>query len=167
MIEPEQLQLYVVRPTLQALDLHTAAAEALLMGTIAQESSCGTYIHQLGTGPALGICQMEPVTYDDIWNNFLKYRANLVALLYDKQIIPGSVEEPSHEASWLIPNLAYAVAMCRIDYLRKPGNLPHANDVPGMAAYWKKYYNTPLGQGTEEEFIANFNKYLSKLSWGP
>jgi hypothetical protein len=27
------------------------------------------------------------------------------------------------------------------------------NDWPGMAAYWKKYYNTPAGAGTVEGFI--------------
>ena len=30
-----------------------------------------TYLKQMGNGPALSICQMEPATYCDICNNFL------------------------------------------------------------------------------------------------
>ena len=46
-------------------------AENLLMGTAAQESALGEYIRQLGNGPALGIFQMEPETFDDIVRNYL------------------------------------------------------------------------------------------------
>jgi len=28
---------------------------------------------------------------------------------------------------------------------------------------WKKYYNTPLGAGTVEEFIENYKKYVLPL----
>jgi hypothetical protein len=56
---------------------------------------------------------------------------------------------------------AYAAAMCRVHYWRmgqivgqKP--LPAAGDLAGMAAYWKRFYNTPAGGGNVGEFIATW-----------
>lgn len=133
------------------------------MGTIAQESHLGTYLKQLGTGPALGICQMEPATHRDIWNNYLKYNSSLSALMWtlalDNGMFTSNGSHP-HETQ-LIGNLYYSIAMCRIHYLRIKAPLPKAGDVAGYAAYWKKYYNTPLGKGTEAEFIANYQKYVA------
>jgi hypothetical protein len=30
----------------------------------------------------------------------------------------------------------------------------------GMADYWKQHYNTPLGRGTVEEFISNYQRHV-------
>lgn len=60
----------------------------------------------------------------------------------------------------LITNLAYATAMARVFYRRVKEALPAADDLDGMGRYWKKYYNTPLGRGTVEEFKANYTKYV-------
>ena len=57
----------------------------------------------------------------------------------------------------LTQNDAYAAAMARIQYLRAPKQLPTAGDTEGMAAYWKQYYNTPLGDGTVDQYIASWN----------
>jgi len=111
----------------------------------------GTFLVQLGGGPALGIFQMEPNTHDDIWLNFLQYREALAGEIRGQYMVNGVASE-------LVWNLAYATAMCRMHYLRKPGAIP--TSVEGMAAYWKKHYNTELGKGTEEEFIANYNRYV-------
>ena len=73
-INPNQLLRYVIKPALTLLDMESPAAEALMLGTVAQESHCGRYLHQLGKGPALGIFQMEPTTYRDIWENYIAYR---------------------------------------------------------------------------------------------
>jgi hypothetical protein len=77
MLDPEQLRIFVVRPTLEALDLWSQAAENLVIGTAAQESHL-TYIDQKEPagrrpriGPGLGLWQMEAATHDDIWHNWL------------------------------------------------------------------------------------------------
>lgn len=146
----------IIRPTLQYLNLWSEAAENLLLGTAAQESALGTYIHQLGKGPALGIYQMEPNTHKDIHSNFLKYRDEL-----RNKIANLAGYSPSGNAEDdLVGNLYYATAMCRVHYLRVPKPLPAANNIEGLAAYWKKYYNTPLGAGTEQQFIDNYKKYV-------
>jgi len=45
-------------------DLASPVAVKLLLGTAAQESRFGTFLHQLGGGPAKGAFQMEPATFE-------------------------------------------------------------------------------------------------------
>jgi len=154
-INCKDLRELVVRPTLQHLRLWSPAAEDMVLGTAAQESGLGTYLHQVG-GPALGIYQMEPATERDIWGNFLAFKE----ILSDQ--VSDLITDAGHEdkVNEMIGNLYYATAMCRIHYLRVPEAMPVHKDIKGYAAYWKKYYNTPLGKGTEDEFISNFKKYV-------
>jgi hypothetical protein len=141
-----QLREWIIRPPLKALNLWSEAAENLLMGTCAQESHLGEYIKQVN-GPALGIFQMEPATHDDIWghlNTDLMRQARQAAGMFHPK------------AEIMIYNLHYAVIMCRLHYRRVKEPLPDANDIAGLAKYWKKYYNTHLGKGKEQDFITNY-----------
>lgn len=150
MINVSQLRDFIIKPTLKSIDLYSDAAENLLIGTCAQESKLGTYIKQVN-GPALGIYQIEPATHKDVWENYLEFKpelANKVLLIGEK-----------HDAS-LIVNLAYSTAIARIIYLRAPAELPLADDIGGLANYWKKYYNTELGKGKASEFIDNYRKLV-------
>ena len=148
----EQLRLYLIRPTLEYLGMGGLNAENLLLGTAAQESALGQYIKQVGGGPAEGIFQMEPMTESDIWENFIVYNNALEAKMR-MLLIPNSTGMPQ-----LIINLAYSVAMARLQYRRFPEPLPA--DVEGMAALWKKRYNTFSGKGTALEFIENYRHYV-------
>lgn len=150
-INAQQLRDYVIRPTLDQFNFWSPNAEKLLLGTCAQESAMGTYIHQI-TGPACGIFQMEPATHDDIVTNFLPANPQIKKQILDKW---GSIDSRN-----LIINLAYAALFCRILYWRVHTALPDATDIRGLANYWKQYYNTPKGKGTPEQFIANYNKYV-------
>lgn len=154
----EQLREYVVIPTLSNLGMYSEAAEQLVMGTIAQESD-GTFLKQIGGGPALGIIQMEPATHKDIWLNFLKYTDCLAGDL--RELVSAEADEAFESRGYpdeleLMTNLKYAVAMCRVHYWRKPQSLPDANDINGLAEYWKEHYNTFKGAGTVRQFINNF-----------
>ena len=153
MIKAKHLRDYVVRPTLKRLGLWSMSAENLLIGTIFQESKGGYYLHQLGNGPALGVYQIEPATHDDTWVNYISYRKRLKTKL-------NKVMTSGPRNSQLVTNLAYATAIARIIYYRKPSALPDANDVQALGEYWKKYYNTEQGKGTVEEFVHNFPSQL-------
>ena len=155
-----QFREYVVIPALNQLDgiAYSLAADQLVIGTLAQESH-GTYIKQLGKGPAMGLFQMEPATHIDIWLNFIKFRRpiqnSLLAMTSD------SVDENYFSSGWpdhnaLVWNNRYAAAMCRVHYYRVKYALPKANDIKALASYWKDHYNTKDGAGTVEEFIKNF-----------
>lgn len=153
MVNAHHLRHFVVKVALQHIGLYSKAAENLIMGTGAQESHL-EYLKQI-KGPAIGLFQMEPNTYNDIWDNYLKYKPELANNLRSLAgVKPGNVPH----VNMMIGNLYYAAAMCRVYYLRIKAALPDADDVEGMAAYWKKYYNTHLGKGTEEQFVKNYAK---------
>ncbi|MBF0455209.1 MAG: hypothetical protein HQL72_10395 [Magnetococcales bacterium] len=129
-------------------------AEALLLGTAAQESALGRYLRQLGSGPALGVFQMEPATYRDIWQNYLAYQPRIV-----QRLAVRWPREPEPEE--MVTDLLLAAVMCRLHYRRVARALPDEQDVAGLAAYWKRYYNTVLGAGTEAEFRQNWRSHVA------
>lgn len=153
MIDPRQLRSLVIDPVLKRIGLYSVPASDLILGTIAQESACGQYLKQMGAGPALGIIQMEPATHDDIWKNFLAFKEALRDAVAREAAcgIGGDARE-------LVGNLNYAVAMCRVHYLRAPGAVPI--DRLGQARYWKKWYNTERGAGSVEEYMRNWARYV-------
>lgn len=149
-IRSEDLRLYIIRPTLEHLQLWSQSAENLLLGTAAQESQMGYYLHQLN-GPALGIYQIEPATHQDVWQNYIDYRVHLSK----KLLALGAMNKSS-----LVTNLSYATAMARIIYLRIAAPMPESDDIAGLAQYYKTHYNTVKGKATVEEFIANYQRYI-------
>ena len=150
MLDVKQFREVVIRPALKLIKLWSPEAEELLLGTALQESRL-TYLKQLGSGPAVGVFQMEPNTHNDIWKNYLSYKPDLAKL----------VSNLAHRvtAQSLATDLLYAAAMTRIHYLRIPARLPAEGDWDGQACYWKKYYNTYLGAGTEDEYLDVLESY--------
>lgn len=53
---------------------------------------------------------------------------------------------------------AVAVTFARLHYLRVAEAVP--DDLRGQAGYWKRYYNTRLGKGTVEVYMAKFKQYV-------
>lgn len=153
-LDAKQFRALIVRPALEAIGLWSQEAENLVCGTAAQESRL-SYVKQIGTGPALGLFQMEPATHDDIWNNYLRYNLGWVAAVKRLAATDDGNPRGFPDASEMVWNLRYAAAMCRIHYRRQPGAIPFS--LEGMAAYWKKYYNTVLGDGTPQQFIQNYS----------
>ncbi len=149
-----QLRDEIIIPTLMEMgpEFSSYAAVELLLGTAAQESAMGTYIKQLNGGPALGIYQMEPATHDDIWQNYLAYNPNLIVKV--ERVCPGGHFKPER----MVWDLKYATIMCRLHYYRRPEALP--SDHEGFADYWKQFYNTELGDGTVDQYLANVANFI-------
>ena len=163
MLNPAHVRALVVRPTLEAMEMWSPAAEELLMGTAMQESHL-RHLHQLGAGPAVGLYQMEPATAHDIVHRYLLTRSGIEARFESAFQVVNS-----HDIDWrevaieavamkLISDLRFATAMCRMRYFMVPAPLPAADDVPGLAAYWKRHYNTPAGRGTVDEWVTNYRR---------
>lgn len=153
MIDPGQFRSEIIRPALAALGApyQSEAAANLLLGTALVESGL-RYLVQHGDGPARGVYQIEPASFDDLGTNFLAFRPSL-------RIALGALSFPGlSRIHQLTGNLTFATAVARLIYWRAPGALPGADDVPGLAAYWKAHYNTALGGGTVEKFIAAYTK---------
>ncbi len=152
---------FIVRPTLMRLGYHSPAAENLLVGTAAHESGGFRWIRQGvetpgdGDGKALGYFQMEPDTHDDCWRNWLRHRPPLATGI-EALIAPA----PLPRSRQLVTNLAYAAAMARVHYLRVPQPLPAADDIGGLARYWKAHWNTRVGAGTPERFVQDYRRYV-------
>ena len=138
----------VIRPTLMGLDLYSPEAEQLVFGTGLAESGLRELEQGYGkkAGPALGFWQCEPASYYDYWKNYIDYRSDL-----EQKIVETCNLNRIPKAEAMIWNLRLACAMARVHYKRVPEKLP--KDIKGMAKYWKKYYNTPLGKGTPEHFL--------------
>ena len=143
-------------PALQAISLHTDAAAELLLGTALAESRL-VWRRQLNDGPARGLFQMEMATHNDIWSNYLKFRSTLANAV--RALKTSAKADPETE---LENNDAYAAAMTRVHYRRAPAKLPAAGEVQAMAAYWKLYYNTPLGAGTVSKYVEVWTQTMEK-----
>ena len=161
-INKEQMR-ELVRDTLIYLEpeiKYSKSAEELIVMTIAQETDMGGAIKQI-KGPALGITQIEPRTYKDLYRSlgyhpFIEKKINTLASAWWNDQYRQSGDANPYE---LVYNLRYAIAMTRYFYLTKPGSLPSPDDTKGLAEYYKKYYNTPAGKATVEETIKRYNKY--------
>jgi len=153
----------VILETLYAIDFYSQSAEDLLLGTAAVESDMGRYLYQLN-GPALGIFQMEPATWEDHLHWLTGRRPDL-ALKW----------EP-HNVNRLAWDLAYAALFARVHYLRVPKKLPRRDEfssyteyVYALGAYWKAFYNTPSGKGTVDAFVDAYWRHVGKYEkvWSP
>ena len=135
-----QLKHLVVAPACAAIGLDSPAAINLVAGTALAESA-GTYLHQLGSGPALGLWEVEPATAHDVFDRWLglsdqaELRAKVLALL------PAGADIEER----LVTDLRFAAVMCRLRYRMAEPPLPAADDAAGLAGYHKSVYNTAGG----------------------
>lgn len=128
-------------------DLDSSAAVNLLLGTAAQESAFGTYLRQIN-GPALGVFQMEDQTFEWLQEKYTELKTPTVG-----QLRWAEFEMLEYDL-WL------AILFARLRYRVVPSPLPAAEDIRGLAEYWKQHYNTPAGRGTVEQFVKNYTKYI-------
>jgi hypothetical protein len=150
MLDCAQLSSLIIKPALIDLIMYSEEAVELLLFTCANESNGGTFIKQIN-GPALGIYQMEPETYNDIWQNYIKKNNSLLLrLLHGFGVIAMPPEER------LIYDLQFATVMTRLFYARIPEPLPRLHDLDGLWNYYKTYYNTSAGKAEYHEAL---NKY--------
>ncbi len=150
---------HVIQPVLDQLDmsvgakgqLNTQAAINLILMIAAHESGHLTYSKQV-RGPALGFTQMEPATFT--W--LMEWLGKSKPYLLDALSFFGPIDSPTPEYMVISPQ--YAVAAARLNLLRFPEALPHADDLEGLAKYAKKYWNTSAGKATEADYL---NAYLA------
>jgi hypothetical protein len=154
MINANQLRELIIRPALKDLTLYSENAETLLMFTCAVESFGGFYLKQIN-GPALGIYQMEPETYNDIWQNFINNHSNFRLIMisnFNATFMPDEYR--------LIYDLRFATAMTRLHYERVKEALPDASNIDAVWDYYKHYYNTALGKADKTKSIEKYNMFI-------
>jgi RHS repeat-associated protein len=154
-LRAKMFRIGTVEPALRNLSFSTGKtwdsknSVHLLVGTALQESLL-EYRRQIGGGPARGLFQMEKDTFDDIFTNYLAFRTSLrtavEAFAYSESNSFGEIEY----------NDRFAAIMARIHYARVASQVPSYTDAAAMAAYWKNYYNSSKGKGTESEFKTKY-----------
>jgi hypothetical protein len=149
MINPNHFRQYIIKPTLEYLGMWSPAAENLVFGTAAHESLL-YHLKQQGGGPAQGFFQIEGDSHQDLYDNFLNYRIDLMQRVNALDALTPECGDS------LIGNLYYSTAVCRLIYYRRPEALPEADDIEGLAQYWKDHYNTHLGKGRVEDWVKHY-----------
>lgn len=156
MIKAAQLRDLIIVPTLKDLNQYSESAVELLLFTCAVESDGGKYLKQI-EGPALGIYQMEPATYNDIWQNYIKTRTELLLILLSSFSVYSMPDEDR-----LIYDLRFATVMARLHYSRIPLKLPEPSDTIGLWEYYKVHYNTLHGSATKLTSIQKYSDFIKQ-----
>jgi len=160
LIKPSQLR-ELIRDTLEAIlpEMNSPEGVELLMMTAAQESHCGRYLQQEGCGVALGIFQIEPDTYRDLFDNFLRYDESLSRRMFES----FQVNKRTFSIH-LRGNLPYQICIARLQYRRFAEAIPKFNLVGepnalALAQYYKEYWNTEKGDAAIPRVLYNYDKY--------
>jgi hypothetical protein len=155
-----QYKQHILVPVLEKLEMNSPETVALMVGTGLQESGF-KYLMQLGGGPAVGFYQMEMNTAEDIVYRYTQNKKHEFRVKIMKAVpmgMPLWLMTPE-ELKWeLTVNLALQVLLTRLKYYMVPDPIPPSRDLRGHAEYWKQHYNTPLGAGTVEQYINNWEK---------
>ncbi len=149
--EMGQVCRYIVTEALQWYELpDSESAIRLLCMIAAHESGDFHYIKQV-KGPALGIFQMEPATYDDVVTYIKHNQSRFDMLAHD---LPKPAE-------YMAFNPRFGAAVCRTYLLRIPEPLPESDDIDGLANYAKDHWNTYLGAAKWQDYRDAWLKHYS------
>lgn len=141
----------VLRRALYDLQLLCDDSVELLLFTCANESFGGTYLHEV-KGSGIGIYQMKPGIYNDIWQNFILFKSSILIQLVHNFDAPTM---PSEDR--LIYDLHFASAMARLHYARVKEPLPNAKQPQAIWEYYKNYYNKSADNW--HQAISNYHKF--------
>ena len=160
MIPPAQFLEHVIWPTLNCLAvaaprLGGRAAEQLMLGTAISESNINALV-QHGGGPALSMFQIEPATFDDIYERYLRARPGFLIAVQDLRLPALTPMEQ------LPANPFFACAIARFKYWPVPEPLPDADDIAALGRYWKDWYNTARGAGKASHWASLYRQYVKE-----
>lgn len=146
----------LIRVVLQGTPFpHIERAIPLLLGTAAQESGF-TFLSQIGGGTAKGLFGMELATELDHWRYIKRYWPAIVQCITDRTQLTFA---SSRDLEW---NFPYQILMARLHYYRRdPHALPQVTDIAEQSTRWKRYWNTSQGQGTEQQYLANYARLVA------
>ena len=160
----------LIRETLDQHGLGGDAAVNLLLGTAAVESNFGTFLKQLHRGPAVGVFQMEPDTYDWLVEKYFTLHnreccdcgADGVEWEMRKRGSSVRIHWPAQTVDEMVWDLKLAILMARLRYLVVPEPLPPADDIDALGRYWKSYYYTFAGAGSVRGWLEAWDEYVAQ-----
>ena len=151
-LNPNDLQHFVIIPTLEYLGMYSAAAERLLLGTAAQESDFNPF-GQVRKG-GIGIYQITSKQHRKIWDTFLAFDPDLASKVRGLASQHYFLESPDDE---LRNNLAYSTAIAWMIYLQSDHQLPAADDVDGLDHFWQDHFHFQQHESNFANWIRQHN----------
>lgn len=152
MLDIKDMRLQVVRPLLHRSQLWSRASENLIIGTGLVESEF-KYLQQKG-GPALSFWQIEPPTITWLIAKLSTKRELMLRICN----VLGYATLPQ-DVNQVINNMGWAMLLARLKYWFNPTPLPQADDIPAMARYWAKIYNSKNQLTDIKRFIDMYDAY--------
>jgi len=119
-------------------------SELMLLGTACAETKLGTYPDNTPKTLGVGLCQHDQIGLDDIKQEGEQRHFDIIKKLWGYDILAIKLADLAED-----PKLSFIC--CRLSYKRVPASIPKTTQ--GKAAYWKQYYNTEAGKGTEQHYI--------------
>jgi hypothetical protein len=153
MFDITQFREDIVVPPLSALNIRSPHIVELLVFTCAVESAGGTYVKQV-KGPALGIYQIEPKTFTDLWTNYILRKPDIVNML-SLHFSINRIPQPEE----VIHDLRLAT-ICTALYYQYKRAIPIDSNIDTLWNLYKKYYNTDLGAAEEVQSIKAYKKFI-------
>ena len=138
----------LVRAVLNEIKAYSPRAELAILMLIGHESGGGRFRRQRGGGPARGLAQMEPPTFDST----VKYGAQAANYLRRAGFDPAVVKCADLEFDDRL-----SVVMARARLAMDPAPLP-SGDPAAMAVYLKKVWNGP-GKATPGKYLTDWEKW--------
>ncbi len=127
--------------------------EEMIIETAIVETHGGEYkdpTHYAG----MGLTKIDQVPFQDIKDRANESDVNKIFKAFSINIKHVDWVELRH-------NPFLALLFTRLFYKKIPEKIP--NSIKARAFYWKKYYNSSLGKGTEEHYINTVTKYKTNL----
>ena len=155
MFDITQFREDILTPALEGLQFREVELKELLVFTCAVESAGGTYVKQI-KGPALGIYQLEPNTFTDLWFNYILRKpdiVNLLSLNLGVHRLPDPIE--------IVTDLKLATAFCALLYKYRKASIKSTNPNDLWDVY-KPLYNTEKGAATKDNSIAAYYKFTGQ-----
>ena len=160
MMDVKDFRDLIIKPTLDELAkaeprINSDAAVALLLGTALCESELKFLRQRVdgGFGVAVSLYQIEPATHKDVKRYLGERKPNLAKRVFGLSTV---IDPDDFE---LATNFRYATAIARIKYWMDPESLPLADNIRGLAGYYKRVFNTELGKGTAKKFLEFYHQY--------
>lgn len=153
MFDINQFRDDILTPTLGGLQINEPGYKELLVFTCAVETYGGTYIKQIN-GPALGIYQIEPTTFSELWHNYVIRQPQIVNLM-SLNLNINRLPSPND----IMTNLTLATALCVLYYKWRKAPIPETTPESLWAVY-KEFYNTYEGKAEEVSAIKAYKKFI-------
>jgi hypothetical protein len=151
MFDITQFRQEILSPALDALQIRSLHLKELLVFTCAVESAGGTYVRQ-DKGSGLGIFQMQPSSFTDLWATYIIRKPdilNLISLNLGVYRMPQPTE--------MICNLSLAVAMCALFYKSKNA-IPEDSEPETLFEIYNHFYKMK-----DKDFCMKAYKKFTKI----